>query len=571
MKTSKTILEMLKGYNVEHVFGLPGETTLSLYNEWGDYPEVQHVLARDERSSVFMADGYAKTSFKPGLCEGPSVGATHMIPGVAEAYKGSVPLIVFTTDIPLHLEKRNMLTGLDQTALFKTVTKETVTVTEASEVSNIIRRAFRLATTGRPGPVHVRLPMDILDEEGGVQSLHVQREYMGYPGHRPVAQEDKVLQAAQLLGSAERPVIICGQGVLFSQAWDEVQTLAEIYGIPVGTTMSGKGSIPEVHPLSIGVVGARGGTTLSNKVVSEADTIFYVGSNTDSASTDKWSIPRGDTVAKIIHLDISEAEVGNSYPSVLPLIGDAKATLRKMIEVTASGRRDYLKLPRIRKLREEQTEYNEYISSLSKSAEKPVHPLRFISTLTETLPEDYTLVMDVGVSAIYTSTFFKTTMPGRKTLFNYSMGALGYALPASIGVRFAQPESCVVALVGDGSFGFTTSELETVNRVRGNINIILFDNSSYGWIKAAAWKSLGDHAGLPTEFSEVNYMKVAEGFGLDAYKVDSPEVLEPILKKAFSSDQPSFIWMKVLPENELVPPVPGWKKKAEKEGRRHIA
>lgn len=571
MNASKALMEMLKGYEVSHVFGLPGETTLNWYKEWSDYPEIRHVLARDERSAVFMADGYAKVSFKPGLCEGPSVGSTHMLPGVAEAYKASVPMIVFTSDIPLHLEKRNMLTGVDQTALFAGVTKETITAFDASEIPNIVRRAFRLATTGRPGPVHIRLPMDVLGEEVENTKLHIQRDFVRYPGHRPVAQEDNILQAVKLLGSAERPVIVCGQGVLYSQAWDEVQNLAELYDIPVGTTISGKGSIAETHPLSIGVTGARGGTTLSNRIVTEADVIFYIGCSTDSANTDKWTIPQLDTTAKIIHLDISEAEVGNSYPTEAPLIGDAKATLNRMIKIGAAGSRKE-KLPRIKALREEKEEYEKYVKDLSRSDEEPVHPLRFIRELSKSVPDDHVLVVDVGVSAIYTSTFYRVQRAGRSILYNYAMGALGYAIPASIGVRFAKPDNCIVALVGDGSFGFTAAELETVSRVGGNNNIILFNNLGYGWIKAAVTFSHGgEYSGFSTDFKEIDYIKIAEGFGLRAYQVNGPRELGPILSEAFASDDPTFIELKVMSENELVPPVPTWKAKAKSLGMRHIS
>lgn len=571
MNASKTLLEMLKNYEVEHVFGLPGETTLRWYREWHDYPEVMHVLARDERSAAFMADGYAKTSFKPGVCEGPSVGATHMLPGVAEAYKGSVPMIVFTSDIPLHLELRNMLTGIDQTAMYSGVTKESITVTDASEIPNILRRAFRLATTGRPGPVHIRLPMDILDAEIEDPQLYTQSDFSRYPGHRSTAQESKIVEAAKLLGSAEYPVIVCGQGVLFSQAWDEVQTLAEIYDIPVGTTMSGKGSMPEIHPLSIGVTGARGGTALSNRIVSEADVILYIGCNTDSASTDKWTIPSPDTSAKIIHIDISEAEVGNNYPTAIDLIGDAKATLRKIIEHSKVKTGTLDTPPRIKAIRKEREEYTDYVSDLADSGDKPVHPVRFVKELTNAVPDDHVLVVDVGVSAIYTSTFYKIRRAGRTTLFNYAMGALGYALPASIGVRFARPESCIVTLVGDGSFGFTAAELETVSRVGGNNNIILFNNQSFGWIKAAVTFSQGsEYTEFATNFTEIDYLKIAEGFGLTAFRVDDPEDLAPTLKQALSLDEPTFIELKVQSENQLVPPVPSWIRGAQRQGMQHV-
>jgi len=571
VNASKALLEMLKAYEVRHVFGLPGETTLSLYKEWHDYPEIQHVMARDERSAAFAADAYARLSFRPGVCEGPSVGATHMLPAVAEAYKASVPMIVFTSDIPLHYEKRNMLTGIDQTALYSGVTKETITVTDPSEIPNITRRAFRLATAGRPGPVHVRLPMDVLEGEVADPQLYAQRDFARYPGHRPIAQEEKVIEALRLLGQAERPVIVSGQGVLHSQAWGELRTLAELYGIPVGTTISGKGGFPEVHPLSIGVTGARGGTAVSNRVVSEADVIFYVGCNTDSAATDKWSLPPLDTAAKIIHLDISEAEAGNNYPTQVVLIGDAKATLAKMVETSKARARSPAEIPRIQSIREALEEYTRYVDDLSLSDERPVHPVRFVKELSESLPENHVLVVDVGVSAIYTSTFYKARRAGRTILFNYAMGALGYALPASIGARYARPESCIATLVGDGSFGFTAGELETVSRTGGNNNVILFNNGSFGWIKAEASLSHGgEYADFATNFKEVDYLKIAEGFGLRPYRVEGPSDLAPTLGEAFGLEEPTFTEIRVQPENMLVPPVPNWIRKAQIQGLRHI-
>ncbi len=570
MNASKALLEMLKSYEVGHVFGLPGETTLNLYEQWHDYPEIVHVMARDERNAVFMADGYAKVSYKPGVCEGPSVGATHMLPGVAEAYKASVPMVVLTSDIPLHLEKRNMLTGIDQAALFGGVTKETITVTDPSEIPHVIRRAFRLATGGRPGPVHVRLPMDILGEEIDNPQIYAQMDFAVYPGHRSTAQEERIHAAVNLLTSSSRPVIVCGQGVLWSQAWDEVQTLAELYDAPVGTTISAKGSIPETHPLSIGVVGARGGTTLSNGVVAGADLILFIGSNTDSASTAKWTIPSLDTAAKIIHLDISEAEAGNNYPTDVILLGDAKATLRKMIDI-APGKSDPENASRIEAIKKAAESYDLQISELSATDETPVHPLRFVKELTGAIPDDYVMVVDVGVSAIYTSTFFKVRKAGRSVLYNYAMGSLGYALPTSIGVQFARPDSCIVTLMGDGSFGFTAGELETLHRLGGNNNVILFNNSSFGWIKAAATFSHGpEYASFATGFSDVDYTKIAEGFGLRAYSVEDPGELGPTLREAFALDEPTFIELKVMPEDELVPPVPSWIKRAGGLGLRYV-
>lgn len=570
MKMSKAILEMLKRYHVEHVFGLPGETTLAWYSEWQSFPEITHVLARDERSASFMADGYARASFKPGLCEAPSVGSTHLVPGIAEAYKASVPIVAFTSDIPLHYEKRNMLTGLDQTSLFRGITKETITVTKGSEIANVIRRAFRVATTGRPGPVHVRIPMDMFEEEVEDTSIRAQEDFAKYPGHRTTAEVEKIQAAIKLLGRAERPVLICGQGVLYSQAWKEVTELAELFCLPVGTTINGKGSIAEVHPLSIGVIGTRGGTRFSNKVVEDADLIFYVGCNTDSVGTAMWTLPREGPNVKLIQLDISETEAGNNYSTDIVLIGDAQVTLKKMVEIASAtlAKRKYEELPRIKQILKEFREYQEYIKGFERSLEKPVHPIRVVRELSKILLKDYTLVMDPGISAIYPAAFFKIQQAGRKTIFNYALGALGYAIPASIGAYFADPSKRVVTLTGDGSFGFCVGELETIRRTASNIKIVLFNNRSYGWIKAELNFSYGsEYVDFATNFGmETDYQKIAEGFGLDAYKVEGPKELRQIFREAFSTNEPALIEIQAKSENELVPPVPSWAKKAEKLG-----
>jgi acetolactate synthase-1/2/3 large subunit len=412
--------------------------------------------------------------------------------------------------------------------------------------------------------------MDILGAEINDPHYFVQKDFSRYPGHRSVAQEQNIQEAVKLLNTSSRPVIICGQGVLWSQAWDEIQTLAELCDIPVGTTISAKGSIAETHPLSIGVVGARGGTTLSNGVVAGADLIFFIGCSTDSASTNNWTIPPLFTSAKIIHLDISEAEAGNNYPTDVTLIGDAKATIRKIIDIIPS-KRSSESLARLDMIKKEFERYSTKISKLSDSDEKPIHPLKFIKGLGNVLPENHIIAVDVGVSAIYTSTFLKMKKAGRSILYNYAMGSLGYALPASIGAQFARPESCIISLVGDGSFGFTAGELETVNRLGGNNNIILFNNSSFGWIKAAATFSHGpEYSDFATGFSEIDYPKIAEGFGLRSYSIERPIEIESTLKDAFSLAEPTFIEMKVMPEDELVPPVPSWIKKAKDLGLRYV-
>ncbi|MEM4139434.1 MAG: thiamine pyrophosphate-binding protein [Sulfolobaceae archaeon] len=471
MKGAELILNFLKEYDVEYIFGLPGETSLSLYKE---FKHIRHILARDERNSVYMADAYARLSFKPGVVEGPSVGAIYMLPGVAEAYKSSSPLIIITTDTSIYGEKLNYLTSLDQTSLFRPITKDTMTITKPEEIPHAIRRAFRLATSGKPGPVHIRIPSEVLEGEVSKVELKPQKEFSKYPALRPIADIELIKKAVDLILESENPILICGQGALYSMAWDEVTEIAEILSAPVGTTITGKGCISELHPLSIGVVGGRGGTSFSNKVVEDSDLIILIGSNADSANTDRWTIPSRDK--RIIQIDISEIEVGNNYDS-LNLLGDAKATLRTMIDMIKSRGIKKSK-PQINysRLRDEYEErLKEFIEENS-----DVSPLRFVKELWNLAPESAVIIADPGVGAIYTSAFYRAKKAGRYFIFNYGLGGLGYSIPASVGAFLARKGDLIISLSGDGSFGFSVGELETISRLNANVMIVIFNNSSFG-------------------------------------------------------------------------------------------
>lgn len=347
--------------------------------------------------------------------------------------------------------------------------------------------------------------------------------------------------------NSNSPLIICGQGVLYSMAWDEVMELSELLDIPVGSTITGKGCVPETHPLSIGVVGGRGGTSFSNGIVENSDLIILIGSNTDSANTDKWKIPGRDK--RIIHIDISEAEVGNNYDS-LNLIGDAKATLRAIIGVLKSKGVSKKSID----LRGKE-EFEKRVSELANERRDVVNPLRFIKELWNLAPEDSVLIADPGVGAIYTSAFYKAKRAGRYFVFNYGLGGLGYSIPASVGAYFARPNSLIFALTGDGSFGFSVGELETVKRTNANVVIILFNNGSYGWIRAEM--SLLNRDVVGTNFSSVDYMKIAEGFGLSAFRIEKDEDIVDTLKNAIKST-PSLVEVLIEPEDKFIPPVAHW-------------
>lgn len=564
VKTSESLLEMLKRYGVEYVFGLPGETTLGLYHAWKGFEGVTHVMARDERSAVFMADGYARVSGRPGVCEGPSVGAAHMIPGVVEALKSAVPLIVMTSDIPLHMEKHNMLTGFDQTALFGAVTKETLTATRGDEIPFLIQRAFRVATCGRPGPVHLRLPMDVLEEDASGALPPAQERFSRYPGTRPAADPDSALEAARALASCKRGVMVCGQGTLASQAWEEVAAAAGFFGLAVGTTINGKGSIAETHPLAVGVIGSRGSTAFSNSFLEEADLVFFAGCSTDSVGTDGGRLPPRPSETRFLHLNLDEGDLGNTFGDALLLQGDVKSTLRAILD--AAGKGGFRPRCDMRTVILEKSRGTRHATGAAGPAAGIPDPRRAVEAITSAMPSSTVVVADPGMSAVYPAAFWKIPEAGRRFVTNYAMGALGYGLPAALGVSFARgEEGTVLHLTGDGSFGFFAGELETAARLAKNVKIVIFDNGSYGWIRATNRFSFGGRP-FATDFSSVDYVKLAESFGIRAFPAPSMPALEAALPEFFRTSGPALLAVSSLPEDTCIPPVPGWAKEAKNLG-----
>jgi len=307
MNGAEVILRMLELHGVEHVFGLPGETTIGWYKEWQKSSDIKFVLTRDERTASYAAEAYAKITGKPAVLEAPSPGVTHCTPGITEAYLSSVPVIYFSSDIPINQDKKHGLTGVDQTAMYESICKESFYLTNVSEIPFLMRRAFRVATSGRPAPVHIRVPINIFHDEAEIGDLYADPDYREYPAHRPVADHGKIRKAIDLLLAAKKPVMVCGQGALISKAGEAVLELAELLQIPVGTTTPGKGTIPETHPLALRVIGARGGMEYSNAYVHDADAVFFIGSNTDSSSTNHWKLYGDPQTKAFIHLDIAEA------------------------------------------------------------------------------------------------------------------------------------------------------------------------------------------------------------------------------------------------------------------------
>lgn len=563
---AQAIVAMLKAYGVEYVFGVPGDTSLAFYDALHEAQDsLKHIMARDERGASFMADVYARLSGRPGICEAPSgAGALYLIPGLAEAYASSIPIVAFTTDIPLDSEGRNVLTELDQGDLFRPVTKWQATLKHPDRTVEFMRKAFRFATTGRPGPVHLTLPEDILEARIAEADIFAEAACRVYPAYRTLPAQSEIATAAQLLLLAKRPVIVAGGGATISGAWSELTELAELVSAPVGTSINGQGSIDETHPLSLGVVGGNGARPYANEVVAAADLVIFVGCKTDSVTTLNWTLPASTGRVAIIQIDVDPSEIGNTYSLALGLAGDARLTLHALVaelkqHLAASegeyGREPWADFSALR------TAFFGREESKANSTSSPLKPQRIMKALQCLLPPDSVIVADAGTGTPFTSAYYPSPA-GRHIIIPRGYGGLGYALPGVVGAKLARPQAPVIGLVGDGSFAMSCGDLETIARLNLPVVLLQFNNASFGWIKTLQ-HFYKDKRYLSVDFSaNTDYAAIAEGFGVHGVRVEAAGALEPVLRDALASNRPTFI--DVLTESEIteIPPVEKWLKVA---------
>jgi len=552
---SQLVVEMLKAYKVRYVFGVPGDTGLAFYDALRQaQKEICHILARDERSAAFMADAYARVSFQPGVCEGPSgAGATYLAAGLAEPHASSIPVIALNSDTPLNKENCNVLTALNQPALFAPITKWSTLVKQAGRIPDIMRQAFRLATNGRPGAVQITLPMDVLATQVDAPPLYAEEPCQRYPAYRTRPDPAAVERAVDLLLQARQPVIVAGGGTVISGAWTELTALAEALGAPVGTSICGKGAIAEDHPLSIGVVGSNGRRPYANAVLQAADLILYVGCKTDSVTTSGWSLPPLTTDQTILHLDVDPAEIGRNYPTTVGLVGDARLGLHDLL-AAARARGVQPHPDPLAALSGEISAFWADFKAKAAVTTSPIKPQRLIQTLARLLPDDSIVVADAGTPTPFIAAYLRSAA-GRQVIIPRGYGGLGYAIPAVVGAKLARPQATVVGLMGDGSFGMSAGELETVARLGLPVTIIQCNNASFGWIKVSQ-QLFKEERYFGVDFSaDTDHAAIARGFGLQGVRVEEPAQIEPTLRKALSADRPTFIDIVTECETTELPPV----------------
>lgn len=322
------LVEMLKSYGVDVIFGVPGDTSIPFYEALYDaQPAIRHVMARDERSASFMADAYARLSHRPGVCECPSgAGPLYSVPGIAEANASSIPVILLTMDIPLAGEGKQTITELETQKLFESITKWSNVLKDAGKIPEVIRRAFRIATTGRPGAVHVAVPQEVLQDTFAHMETDVYAEAAcrSYPAFRTRGARNILERLADLIAAARRPVIVAGGGANHSKANQAILNIAEWLGAPVVTTISGQGLMADDHPLALGIIGDNGFHPHAHQAIEESDTLLYIGCKMGSVSTINWTMPSGAAERTIIQIDLNPEMLGNNYKNALSVAGDAR-------------------------------------------------------------------------------------------------------------------------------------------------------------------------------------------------------------------------------------------------------
>ncbi len=551
---AEAVVEMLKAHGVQILFGLCGDTSLPFYDALARLPHgMRHIFTRDERSAAYMADGYARVSGKVGVCEGPSGGgATYILPGLAEANESSVPVLCINSDISVSARGRYTLTELDQGALMRPVTKWNAVLDRAQDIPRIFRAAFDQMTSGRPGAAHIALPFDV--QNGPVDRSDVWGDAgLGrYPARRVAPDPSCVELAAKLLQGAARPLFLCGGGVVISGAEQELLELAERLSAPIATTISGKGSITEEHPLAVGVVGSNGGTPETRAIVDRADLVVFVGCRAGSVTTERWRHPAPGKV-KVIHLDVDPAVLGVNYGVDAPVVGDAKLALAALNQALATTKRP-LEASAVQKAKEEKFAK---FSALAQSGDKPIKPERVVAEVARSLDPDAIVVVDAGTPCPYFSAYFPVRATGRRFFSNRAHGALGYSMSAAVGAHFARPQVKCIAVMGDGSFGFTSGELETVARHQLPIVFIVISNGTYGWIKAGQRTGYdGRYYGV--DFDATDHAAVAAAYGVKSRRVTEPNDLGKALKEALAHAGPALVDIVCQPLHEAKAPVSEW-------------
>lgn len=537
---AEILLKSLQAEGVDTIFGYPGGQALPIYDALYD-SDIRHILTRHEQGAAHAADGYARATGKPGVClatSGP--GATNLVTGIANAYMDSVPMVAITGQVSRALLGRDSFQEADITGITLPITKHSYLVEEQSDLARIVKEAFHVATTGRPGPVLIDIPKDV---SSGVTSYEVPGE-LQLPGYSPVKEGDPglVLEASRAIAASMRPVIYAGGGVVISGAHNELLQLAELLMAPVCTTLLGMGGFPGNHPLSLGMLGMHG-TKSANFAVCECDLLIAVGARFDDRVTGKLETFAPE--AKIIHIDIDPAEIGKNVRVDLSIIGDVKRVLSQLLGVLQPGLGEAWQ-DRIQAWKKEYP-----LNYCDNGKLKPQSIIKEIYNITQ---GDARITTEVGQHQMWTAQYYTFTRP-RSFITSGGLGTMGFGLPAAIGVQVGCPDEVVFDIAGDGSIQMNIQELCTAVNYELPVNVAILDNGVLGMVRQ--WQELFyNRRYSQTELSNPDFVKLAEAYGAEGIRVTKPAEVAPALEQAIRSTKPVMLDFIVDREENVMPMVP---------------
>ncbi|MBI3841898.1 MAG: biosynthetic-type acetolactate synthase large subunit [Thaumarchaeota archaeon] len=544
MSGARSLMVALEREGVELVFGLPGGANLPIYDELYK-SNIRHILVRHEQSAAHMADGFGRVSRRPGVCfatSGP--GATNIVTGIATAQADSAPMIAVTGQVPSKMIGRDAFQESDIIGISNPIVKYAFQPQDPAEIPEVVKKAFYISATGRPGPVLIDIPKDVQQNEAEMNFP----ENIKIRGYHPWVDPDirEIERAIDMLLSAERPIILAGGGVIISGAFAELQSIAELLMIPVVTTFKGKGSFPENHPLSLGPIGMHGHAE-ANKMMVEADCVLAAGSRFSDRSVGTFE--EFEKRLKIIHMDVDPAEIGKNQTTNVAVVGDVKASLRIMVKMliqkAIKRNGDYPWLKRVK-------ETKEYFKENLKIPDHPLAAAKVLRKLREVLPHQSIVTTEVGQHQMWASLFFDVIQPG--TFFSSTgLGTMGWGFPASIGAKAAKPGVPVLDIAGEGSFNMTENSLAV--SVLDNLPVIVFVMNNFSLGMVAQWqRTFYNRRMIGIDLKNCpDYVKVAEAYGAQGIRAQSVEEVGNAVKTALKSDVATVIDIPIDPEEDVLP------------------
>jgi acetolactate synthase-1/2/3 large subunit len=552
----EAVVKMLELHGVEIGFGMGGFQALPYYDALARQQHIRHVVIRDEKHGAFAADGYARVKNRPAIVDGTlGPGATNLISGAAESFGASIPMLLMTSEVNSHIALRGATQESRQFEMMKPTCKESFDIHLVERIPEMMRRAFASATSGRPGPVNMNISEDAFHGTFAFpeSEFYCDPRVLEVCGRRIRPDPRDIETAAHRIRHSRAPIVIAGGGVHLSQAYAALESFIDVVGAPVATTISGKGAISELHPMSAGLCGRY--SRFANELIAESDLVLIIGCKLGEIATNRWTLLQPGT--QLIHIDIDPSELGKVYRADVGIWADARLALEELALATRTkDRNSNRRIAQVARVRSARAKWLKHATSHYRSEPRPVHMADLLRELRHALPPEAILVADGGFAAHWSALLYDVHVAGRTYIANRGHAAIGYGLPGAIGAKLASPRVPVVALCGDNGFAMAVAELETAKRSGANLIAIVVNNGALGYVKALQ-HAMYDARYISVDFLDTDYSQVAHAFGCDGMRVTDTSTLPAALAWAIEAQTTTPVVIDVLTTTDPAQMLPG--------------